>query len=57
MFLSLQDMLKKEPNYIINDPHVYSIQDLIHVKFGVLFVRLQELVEVCCAHIADCEVS
>ncbi|XP_014481802.1 PREDICTED: run domain Beclin-1 interacting and cysteine-rich containing protein [Dinoponera quadriceps] len=53
--ISLQDVLKKEPNYIINDPHVYSIQDLIHVKFGVLFVRLQELVEVCWAHIAGCE--
>lgn len=52
---SLQDVLKKEPNYIINDPHVYSIQDLINVKLGVLFVRLQELVQVCCAHIVDCE--
>ncbi|KYN44446.1 Run domain Beclin-1 interacting and cystein-rich containing protein [Trachymyrmex septentrionalis] len=52
---SLQDVLKKEPNYIINDPHVYSIQDLINVKLGVLFVRLQELVQICCAHIVDCE--
>ncbi|KAG5326878.1 RUBIC protein, partial [Acromyrmex heyeri] len=52
---SLQDVLKKESNYIINDPHVYSIQDLINVKLGVLFVRLQELVQICCAHIVDCE--
>lgn len=41
---------------MINDPHVYSIQDLINVKSGVLSVRLQELVQICCAHIADCEV-
>ncbi|XP_024885568.1 run domain Beclin-1-interacting and cysteine-rich domain-containing protein [Temnothorax curvispinosus] len=52
---SLQDVLKKEPNYIINDPHVYSIQDLINVKLGVLCARLQELVQICCAHIVDCE--
>ncbi|XP_020300230.1 run domain Beclin-1-interacting and cysteine-rich domain-containing protein [Pseudomyrmex gracilis] len=52
---SLQDALKKEPNYMINDPHVYSIQDLINVKSGVLSVRLQELVQICCAHVADCE--
>jgi len=49
-------VLKKEPSYIINDPHVYSIQDLINVKLGVLYVRLQELVQICCAHIVDCEV-
>lgn len=52
---SLQDGLKKEPNYIINEPHVYSIQDLINVKLGVLYVKLQELVQICCAHIVDCE--
>ncbi|XP_012541570.1 run domain Beclin-1-interacting and cysteine-rich domain-containing protein isoform X2 [Monomorium pharaonis] len=53
--ISLQDVLKKESNYIINEPHVYSIQDLINVKLGVLYVRLQELVQICCAHIVDCE--
>ncbi|CAL1678762.1 unnamed protein product [Lasius platythorax] len=52
---SLQNMLKKEPNYIISDPHVYSIQDLLNIKFGELYVRLQELVQVCCAHTVDCE--
>ncbi|XP_072762958.1 run domain Beclin-1-interacting and cysteine-rich domain-containing protein [Anoplolepis gracilipes] len=52
---SLQNMLKKEPDYIISDPHVYSIQDLINIKFGVLYVRLQELVQVCCAHTVECE--
>ncbi|XP_070158567.1 run domain Beclin-1-interacting and cysteine-rich domain-containing protein [Polyergus mexicanus] len=52
---SLQNMLKKEPDYIISDPHVYSIQDLINIKFGMLYAKLQELVQVCCAHIVECE--
>lgn len=52
---SLQNMLKKEPDYIISDPHVYSIQDLINIKFGVLYIKLQELVQVCCAHTMECE--
>ncbi|KAL0101612.1 hypothetical protein PUN28_019030 [Cardiocondyla obscurior] len=52
---SIQDVLKKDPIYIINDPHVYSIQDFINVKLGVLLVKLQELIEICYAHIADCE--
>lgn len=52
---SLQNMLKKEPDYIMSDPHVYSIQDLINIKFGVLYVRLHELVQACCAHTVECE--
>nr|XP_031849906.1 run domain Beclin-1-interacting and cysteine-rich domain-containing protein isoform X2 [Nomia melanderi] len=52
---SVQEMLKKEPNYIISDPHVYSIQDLMHVKYGILPIRLQELVQVCNMHIIGCE--
>lgn len=54
---SLQDVLKKEPSYIMSDPHVYSIQNFIDVKLSVLSVKLQELVQVCCAHVVDCEVS
>ncbi|KAH0945662.1 hypothetical protein HN011_007087 [Eciton burchellii] len=52
---SLQEQLKKEPSYIMNDPHMYSIQDLINVKYGVLFVKLQDIVEVCYMHVTDCE--
>ncbi|XP_043256250.1 run domain Beclin-1-interacting and cysteine-rich domain-containing protein isoform X1 [Colletes gigas] len=52
---SVQEVLKKESNYIISDPHVYSIQDLIHVKYGILPVKLQELVQVCNMHIIGCE--
>lgn len=52
---SVQDVLKKEPNYIISEPHVYSIQDLMHVKYGILPMRLQELVEMCNMHIMGCE--
>lgn len=53
---SVQEVLKKESNYIISDPHVYSIQDLLHVKCGSLPLRLQELVEACNMHIIGCEV-
>lgn len=51
----IQDVLKKEPSYIINDPHVYSIQDLMFVKLNILPMQLQELVELCDAHTAACE--
>ncbi|XP_035739254.1 run domain Beclin-1-interacting and cysteine-rich domain-containing protein-like isoform X2 [Vespa mandarinia] len=53
--VNVQDILKKESNYIINDPHVYSIQDLMYVKLGILPMQLQELIEVCNAHVAACE--
>ncbi|XP_014615153.1 PREDICTED: run domain Beclin-1 interacting and cysteine-rich containing protein [Polistes canadensis] len=52
---TVQDILKKEPNYIINDPHIYSIQDLMYVKLGILPMQLQELIEVCNAHVTACE--
>ncbi|XP_076292107.1 run domain Beclin-1-interacting and cysteine-rich domain-containing protein rubicon isoform X2 [Lasioglossum baleicum] len=52
---SIQEVLKKEPNYIISDPHVYSIQDLVHVKYGSLPMRLNGLVQVCNMHILECE--
>ncbi|OAD58627.1 Run domain Beclin-1 interacting and cystein-rich containing protein, partial [Eufriesea mexicana] len=53
--ISIQGVLEKEPNYIISEPHVYSIQDLMHVKYGILPMRLQELVEMCNMHIMGCE--
>lgn len=52
---SVQEQLKKEPSYIMNDPHVYSIQDLINIKYGVLPAKLQDIIDVCCEHINDCE--
>lgn len=35
---------------------MYSIQDLMHVKYGIVPMRLQELVQVCNMHIVGCEV-
>ncbi|XP_017876260.1 run domain Beclin-1-interacting and cysteine-rich domain-containing protein [Ceratina calcarata] len=52
---SVQEILKKEPNYMISKPHVYSIQDLIHVKYGTLPMRLQGLIQMCNMHIVGCE--
>lgn len=51
----VQEVLKKEPNYIISDPHVYSIEDLVHVKNRDMPMRLQELVQMCSAHVLGCE--
>lgn len=51
----LQESLQKEPIYMLNDPHVYAIQDFVLVKIGVLPERLKELVQACCSHVAQCE--
>lgn len=51
---SLQEALRKEPKHLLNDPHIYSLQDLIQVKLGVLPDELHKLIEDCYAHVADC---
>ncbi|XP_066589438.1 run domain Beclin-1-interacting and cysteine-rich domain-containing protein isoform X2 [Prorops nasuta] len=53
--VSYQNLLKKQPDYIVNDPHTYSIQDLLNVKLGTLQPKLEELVELCCNHATNCE--
>ncbi|XP_012286389.1 run domain Beclin-1-interacting and cysteine-rich domain-containing protein isoform X2 [Orussus abietinus] len=52
---SIQETLKKEPKYMLSDPHVYSIQDLFQVKTGLLPARLQDIVQACRTHVLDCE--
>lgn len=56
IYYRLQDSLQKEPIYMLNDPHVYAIQDLVGVKSGLLTEKLRELVKSCCSHVAKCEV-
>ncbi|XP_043284553.1 run domain Beclin-1-interacting and cysteine-rich domain-containing protein [Venturia canescens] len=51
---SVQEALKKQPNYIFNDPHIYSMQDLVSVKVGTLTTKLSEIVQDCCAHVSEC---
>ena len=57
IFFSSQEALKREPNHIISDPHIYSIQDFTQVKTGVLPLELNKLVQECCKHVTDCVVS
>ncbi|XP_011505731.1 PREDICTED: run domain Beclin-1 interacting and cysteine-rich containing protein [Ceratosolen solmsi marchali] len=49
-----QETLKREPNHIIADPHIYSIQDFTQVKAGVLPLELNKLVQECHKHVAEC---
>ncbi|XP_012262879.2 run domain Beclin-1-interacting and cysteine-rich domain-containing protein isoform X1 [Athalia rosae] len=51
----LQETLQKEPIYMLNDPHVYAIQDFVQVKTGVLPNRLKDLVQDSCNHVMQCE--
>lgn len=51
----LQDDLKKEPPYILQDPDMYSLNDLIQVKTGEMLSRLRELVKDGLSHVANCQ--
>ncbi|XP_015607348.1 run domain Beclin-1-interacting and cysteine-rich domain-containing protein isoform X2 [Cephus cinctus] len=51
----LQEDLRREPQYILNDCHVYSIQDFLQVKMGSLPEKLRDLVQACCSHVLQCE--
>ncbi|XP_015522387.1 run domain Beclin-1-interacting and cysteine-rich domain-containing protein [Neodiprion lecontei] len=53
--VELQEALHNEPIYILNDPHVYAIQDFVQVKVGLLPERLKDLVEACSSHVVQCE--
>lgn len=53
----IQDTLKTEPTYLYQDPEVYSINDLVNVRTGIMKSKLKYLVEVCCRHVAECEVK
>lgn len=57
LFCRQQEFLQKEASYIMTDPEVYSLHDLLQVKSGEFFNRLKQLVDVCSKHVLDCEVS
>lgn len=54
---SIQEIIKEEPEYIHSDPHVYSMQDLMFIKFGDFVEKLQNVVKTCTSHVAQCVVS
>ncbi|XP_066992565.2 run domain Beclin-1-interacting and cysteine-rich domain-containing protein [Anabrus simplex] len=51
----LQDELQKEAPYVLTEPDVFSLQDLLQVKSGELPTRLRELISCCSQHVADCQ--
>jgi hypothetical protein len=53
---SLQESLRKEPTYMLEELDVYSMQDLAEVKAGDLVTRLRELVSSSSQHVAGCQV-
>lgn len=53
----IQDTLKSEPTYLYTDPDIYSINDLVNVRTGLMKSKLKYLVELCCRHVTECEVK
>ena len=53
---SLQELLHKEPTYMLAEFDVYSMQDLAEVKNGEMVTRLRKLVNSSSQHVAGCQV-
>ncbi|KAI5705360.1 hypothetical protein M8J75_014232 [Diaphorina citri] len=47
-------LLGQEP-HLLMDPDVYSMQDLLDVKSGALYLKLKDLVSACSSHVYNCE--
>uniref|UniRef100_A0A8D8VS84 Run domain Beclin-1-interacting and cysteine-rich domain-containing protein n=1 Tax=Cacopsylla melanoneura TaxID=428564 RepID=A0A8D8VS84_9HEMI len=47
-------LLGQEP-HLLMDPEVYSMQDLIDVKTGALYLKLKDLVSACSSHVTQCQ--
>ncbi|GFU73894.1 run domain Beclin-1-interacting and cysteine-rich domain-containing protein [Trichonephila clavipes] len=51
---NIQDILKKENQYISHEPHVYSLNDFVQVKSGDFVKYLRQLVNPCIEHVKQC---
>ncbi|GFS85144.1 run domain Beclin-1-interacting and cysteine-rich domain-containing protein [Nephila pilipes] len=51
---NIQDFLKKENQYILHEPHVYSLNDFVQVKSGDFVKYLRQLVNPCIEHVKQC---
>ncbi|XP_073995162.1 run domain Beclin-1-interacting and cysteine-rich domain-containing protein rubicon [Rhodnius prolixus] len=47
--------LEKENSYMLTEPEIYSLQDLIQVRSGELVQRLAQLVEKATMHVENCQ--
>ncbi|XP_023704978.1 run domain Beclin-1-interacting and cysteine-rich domain-containing protein isoform X3 [Cryptotermes secundus] len=52
---NLQEALCKEPEYMLTELDMYSMQDLVQVKSGEMTTRLREIVSKSSQHVADCQ--
>lgn len=51
-----QESMEKECPYILTDPEVYSLNDLVQIKNGDYLSRIRSLVDMCIKHVSDCQV-
>ncbi|GFY56270.1 run domain Beclin-1-interacting and cysteine-rich domain-containing protein [Trichonephila inaurata madagascariensis] len=51
---NIQDILKKENQYISHEPHLYSLNDFVQVKSGDFVKYLRQLVNPCIEHVKQC---
>ncbi|KAK9509841.1 hypothetical protein O3M35_004744 [Rhynocoris fuscipes] len=51
----LKSELEKENSYILMEPELYSVQDLIQVRYGDFVPRLMQLVEKAAGHVENCQ--
>lgn len=55
IFSSEQELLQKQPSYVISDPELYSLSDFGHIKSGDFLSKLKNLIETCGKHSLNCE--
>lgn len=53
----MADILDKQPDHWLNNPHLYSLEELMQVKSGEMINHLKPLVTQSLVHITQCEVS
>lgn len=56
-FCSVQEVLQKELPNVTLDPEMFSLEELVMIRTGEMKSKLKYLVELCCRHTAECEVS
>ena len=57
LLFSLLMTFQSHAQHLINDPHVYSMDDILQVRTGELEIILAQLVEDAVAHITQCQVG
>ncbi|CAH1987757.1 unnamed protein product [Acanthoscelides obtectus] len=53
---NIKERLEQERSYLLTDPGVYSLNDLMNVKTGVMKEQLGLLFQTCCKHTVECKI-